>query len=183
MEDEIWVENKANSGDWQPNGETRQRRDWQRKVECKEWRRSVRVWINKFSAGERCLLQRERVLRSLTGSSIGELSPSPECSLFPLIFANISEHIDPLFAFFNPLFVPLLQSICPGQQHEFSSSWQGLQGLLLLNFIAHVYSKYSKSGSNKGEQRETNFKCCSRFWFIRCPVLLLEWIMMFWNKP
>lgn len=57
------------------------RRDFPpKKGECNKLRRSVRVWINKFSAHKRCLLSHERILPSMTGSSIGKLSPSPPYS-------------------------------------------------------------------------------------------------------
>lgn len=68
-------------------------------------RRRVRVPINKFSTGPRCLFYCELVLHNIARSSIGKLSTSPECSLFPLIFTNISEHIEHLSPFVNLLFM------------------------------------------------------------------------------
>lgn len=55
----------------------------------KKRRRSHKVQIDTFSAHNRCLLSRERMLHSVTGSSIGKLSPSPD---FHVTQSGITEH-------------------------------------------------------------------------------------------
>lgn len=80
--------------------------------ERKKGGRGGRVSINKFSAGQRCLFYCERVLRSIARSSTGKLSTSPECSLFPLIFTNISEHIEHLSPLSTLVLCSTTQPLC-----------------------------------------------------------------------
>lgn len=103
------------------------------KVKSKRWW-GVRVQINNFSPHKRCLLH-EQMLRSMTVSSIGKLSPSLD---FHLFYANIFEHIDALVPFLT-LCLRLLSdyysmSSGPGDA--------GMQGILCFNWM--LTCKYSK---------------------------------------